>query len=248
MDLPLFAERSSLPPRGGREVFPTSRVRLREDAPVIGHMAPPSFAAEQYRALAVQVEERVNPIGTWGYALTVTSAEEGAGKTITSLNLALALARGEERRVLLVEADLWRPQLYTYLDPEDRERPGLLQLIERRLPLAEAVLGVEGTSLDVLTSGVDKAPGDVISGRRMSEVLTEMRAAYEIVVIDSPPMSLLASARSLAARSDGSVLVVRAGQSKRKEIERALQTLGPEKLIGVTLNGVKPRRGYRSYY
>jgi receptor protein-tyrosine kinase len=83
----------------------------------------------------------------------------------------------------------------------------------------------------------------------MSEVLTEMRASYEIVVIDSPPMSLLASARSLAARSDGSVLVVRAGQSRRKEIERALQTLGPEKLIGLVLNGARtPRRGYRSYY
>jgi capsular exopolysaccharide synthesis family protein len=249
MDLPLFAEHQGLPPRGGREIFPKGRVRLREDVPVITHLSAPSFAAEQYRALAVQVEERVNPIGTWGYALTVTSAEEGAGKTLTSLNLALALARGEERRVLLVEADLWRPQLYTYLDPEDPGRPGLLQLIERRLPLSEAVVGVADTSLDVLTSGVDKAPGDVISGRRMSEVLTEMRAAYEIVVIDSPPMALLASARSLAARSDGSVLVVRAGQSKKKEIERAFQTLGPEKLIGVAFNGVRtPRRGYRSYY
>jgi capsular exopolysaccharide synthesis family protein len=250
MDMPLFTGPHDLPLRGGgREVLPMNRVRLREDAPVITHMSPPSFAAEQYRALAVQVEERVNPIGTWGYALTVTSAEEGAGKTLTSLNLSLALARGEERRVLLVEADLWRPQLYTYLDPEDPTRPGLLQLIERRLPLAEAVVGVVGTSLDVLTSGVDKAPGDVISGRRMSEVLTEMRAAYEIVVIDSPPMALLASARSLAARSDGSVLVVRAGQSKKKEIERAFQTLGPEKLIGVAFNGVRtPRRGYRSYY
>jgi capsular exopolysaccharide synthesis family protein len=223
-------------------------VRLREDAAIITHLSSPSFAAEQYRALAVQIEERINPIGTWGYALTVTSAEESAGKTLTSLNLALSLARGEERRVLLVEADLWRPQLSTYLDLKEAEQPGLLQVIERLSALSESVLGIAGTSLDVLLSGADQAPGDVLSGRRMSEVLTEMRAAYEIVVIDSPPMSLLASARSLAVRSDGSILVVRAGQSKRQGIERALQTLGPEKLIGLVFNGARPPRwGYRSY-
>jgi capsular exopolysaccharide synthesis family protein len=228
-------------------------VYLKDDAAVVTHLAAPSFAAEQYHALAVQIEERLNPISTWGYALTVTSAEESAGKTLTSLNLALALARGEERRVLLVEADLWRPRLFGYLDlPAAKnsaaERQGLLQVIEGSISLSEAVLGVEGTSLDLLTSGGDQAPGDVLSGRRMSEILTEMRAAYEIVVIDSPPMSLLASARSLAARSDGSVLVVRAGQSKRQGIERALQILGPEKMIGMVFNGARPpRRGYRSY-
>jgi capsular exopolysaccharide synthesis family protein len=249
MDLPLSIERRDSPARGGREVLPMNRVQLRDGAPVVTHKSAPSFAAEQYRALAVQIEERVNPIGTWGYALTVTSAEEAAGKTLTSLNLALSLARGEERRVLLVEADLWRPQLYTYLDPEDPARPGLHQVLDRRLQLAEAVVRLAGSSLDILAAGVDGAPGDIISGRRMSEVLTEMRAAYEIVVIDSPPMELMASARSLAARSDGAILVVRSGQSRRQEIERSLATLGQEKVIGVVLNGVRtPRHGYRSYY
>jgi capsular exopolysaccharide synthesis family protein len=240
---------SPKPGHGSRESLPARRVSLRESAAVITHLSTPSFAAEQYRALAVQVEERVNPISTWGYALTVTSAEESAGKTLTSLNLALALARGEERRVLLVEADLWRPRLSTYLESSAAAGlPGLLQLIEGSIALPEAVLGIAGTSLDLLTSGGDQAPGDVLSGRRMSEILTEMRTAYEIVVVDSPPMSLLASARSLAARSDGSVLVVRAGQSKRQGIERALQVLGPEKTIGIVFNGARPpRRGYRSY-
>lgn len=230
IDLPM---RSGSEGRGPRDVLPLRRVRLRDDAPVILHMDPPSFAAEQYRGLAVQVEERIDPIATWGYVVTVTSAEEGAGKTLTSLNLALTLTRGQERRVLLVEGDLWRPQLYTYLDPEDPERHGLLQVLDRRLALSEAVVGVSGTSLDVLSSGAQGVAGDVIAGRRMSEVLTEMRAKYEIVVVDSPPMALLASARSLAARADGVVLVVRAGQSKKKGIEKTLQALGPEKMIGV---------------
>jgi capsular exopolysaccharide synthesis family protein len=242
-------ERSERAERGGHEVVPIRRVRLRDNQPLILHLDPPSFAAEQYRSLAVQVEERLNPIGTWGYALTVTSAEEGAGKTLTSLNLALTLTRGHERKVLLVEGDLWRPQIWTYLDPEHAGRPGLLQVLEKQKTLAEAVVEVAGTSLEILTAGAQGVAGDVLSGRRMSEVLTEMRAAYEIVVIDSPPMALLASARSLAARADGVALVVRAGQTKRKAIERALEVLGPEKLIGVVLNAVRvSARGYRDYY
>lgn len=247
MDLPLRTEMPAQVRTG--EVVNLKRVRLREDAPVVLHMDPPSFAAEQYRSAAVQVEERVSPIATWGFVLTVSSAEEGAGKTLTSLNLALTLTRGEERRVLLVEGDLYRPKLYTYFDPDPKDRPGLLQVIEKRLPLAEAVVSVAGTRLDVLTAGVDGMAGDVLSGRRMSEVLTEMRSAYEMVVVDAPPMALLASARSLAGRSDGVVLVVRAGQSKSKGLEKAFAAVGPEKLIGLLLNGARiSKRGYRDYY
>jgi capsular exopolysaccharide synthesis family protein len=246
MDLTLRTER---PPRLSRELGPSRRVQLRDDVPVVNYTDPPTFAAEQYRSLAVQVEEHVNPPGTRGYALVVTSAEEGAGKTLTSLNLALTLTRGQERRVLLLEGDLWRPQLHTYFLPERPDRPGLQQVLERRLPFADAVVSLEGSSLEVLLSGASGVAGDVMSSRRMSEVLNELRAAYEMVVIDSAPMRLLASSRSLAARSDGVVLVLRSGQSKKGEIEKTLAALGPEKLIGAVLNFARiSERGYRGYY
>ncbi|HEY4573334.1 MAG TPA: CpsD/CapB family tyrosine-protein kinase [Thermoanaerobaculia bacterium] len=246
MDMPLRTER---PPRIHRDLAPTRRVQLSEDAPVVNYMDKPTFVAEQYRSLALQIEERVNPLGSRGYTLTVTSAEEGAGKTLTSLNLALTLTRGEERRVLLLEGDLWRPQLHTYFTPERPDRPGLQQVLERQAAMADAAVTLEGSSLDVLLAGASEVAGDLMSGRRMSEVLNEARAAYEIVVIDSPPMTLLASARSLAARSDGVVMVVRAGQSKRHDIEKTLAALGPEKLIGAVLNFAPiSARGYRGYY
>ena len=241
----------SRPQRETREAAPSPgrAVRLKDDAPVILHVDPPSFVAEQYRSLAVHVEEQVNPIGAWGYALTVTSPEEGAGKTLTSLNLALTLTRGLERKVLLVEADLWRPQLQEYFADDLTQLPGLHQVLERTLPLAEAVVQVDSTSLEVLPAGASRVAGDKMAGRRISEVLAEARAGYEIVVLDSPPMALLASARSLAARADGVVLVVRANQTKKKSIEKTLAALGPEKLVGVVLNGVRiSKRGYRGYY
>src|SRR5689334_6952690 len=190
MDLPLRSDRLTRPeprpePRPEREATVTrAPMHLKRDAPLFLHLDPPSFAAEQYRTLAVQIEERLNPIGTWGYLLTVTSPEEAAGKTLTSLNLALTLTRGEERRVLLIEADLWRPRLHTYLasEPASPEAGrGLRHVLEKEAALADAVLPVENTSLHLLLSGSSDVAGDLISGRRMSEVLTEARSAYEIV-------------------------------------------------------------------
>jgi len=244
MDLSSRTERPRLTPLGS-----TRRVQLRNDAPVINYMDPPTYAAEQYRSLAVQVDERFEARGPRGYALTVASPEEGAGKTLTSLNLALTLARGEERRVLLLEGDLWRPQLHTYFLPERPDRPGLQQVLERSVALTDAVVSLAGSSLDVLLAGASGVAGDVMSSRRMSEVLTEARGIYEVVVVDSPPMTLLASARSLAARSDGVVLVVRAGQTKKLDIEKTLAAIGQEKLIGAVLNFARiSERGYRGYY
>lgn len=244
MDLPLTRT-----PRGERMGTTQSTIRPKADAPLILHGDPPSFVAEQYRTLAVQVEERINPIGTWGYALTVTSPEEGEGKTLTSLNLALTLTRGEERRVLLLEGDLWRPQLHTYFEGDLQGVPGLQQVLDRNLGLTDAVVPVEGTTLDVLFAGTTDVVGDKMSGRRMSEVLAEVRTAYEVVVIDSPPMQLLASSRSLAARADGVILVVRASKTPKRSVEKTLATLGPEKLVGIVLNGIRlSKKGYSGYY
>lgn len=244
MDLPL-----TRPPRIDREGTARRSIRPKEDAPLILHGDPPSFVAEQFRGLAVHVEERINPIGTWGYVLTVTSPEDGEGKTLTSLNLALTLTRGEERRVLLLEGDLWRPQLHTYFEGDLQSSPGLQQVIDRKMALPEAVIPVESSSLEVLFAGGGGMVGDKMSGRRMSEVLAEVRTAYETVVIDAPPMGLLASARSLATRSDGVVLVVRANQTRKRNVEKALSALGPDKLLGIVLNGARlSNRGYRGYY
>jgi capsular exopolysaccharide synthesis family protein len=244
MDLPL-----TRPPRLEGEAISRSTLRVKQDAPVILHADPPSYVAEQFRSLAVHIEERLNPIGTWGYVLTVTSPEEGEGKTLNSLNVALTLTRGEERRVLLLEGDLWRPQLASYFDGVTEGLPGLQHVLDRSASLPEAVVPVEGTSLDVLFAGTSDVTGDKMSGRRMSEVLAEARAAYEVVVIDAPPMELLASARSMASRADGVLVVVRANQTRKRSVEKTLAALGPEKVIGVVLNGVRlSNKGYRGYY
>ncbi len=219
------------------------RARLRPDMPVIYSELPaPSFAAEQLRTLAFQVDEAVQAAAAdGGYALAVTSPDPGAGKTLTSLNLALTLAQEGERRVLLVETDLWKPSLSRYLELESQE-PGLCQLIEEGGALRDATVPIWGAGLDLLPAGAQGRVGNLLAHRRMSELIAEMRSNYEVVVLDSPPF-VLASGRALASAADGTLLVVRAGRTKKKAIEEVLSTLGPAKVVGMALNGTRGRNG-----
>lgn len=221
-------------------------LRLRVDAPVVLHLDPPSFAAEQYRTLAVQIEERVGlGSGGPGRTVAVTSAEEKAGKTLTALNLALALARGGERRALLVEADLWRPGLQGYFEGAWPVERGLSQVLDGSLSVAQTVTPIAGAGLDLLASGSSGRVGDVLSARKLEELFGELGRRYEVVVVDTPPLPLLAGARAIAGRVDGVVFVIRAGQSRRASIEQALAALGQAKVLGIVFNAMRVQlRGY----
>jgi polysaccharide biosynthesis transport protein len=224
-----------------------TEVRLREDAPVVLHSDPPSLGAEQYRALAVQIEDRIAAsLSAAGYLLAITSAEERAGKTLSALNLALTLARGGERRVLLVEADIWREGLRQYFRTAWSRERGLVQVLEGTLAVPQAVVRIAGAGLDLLPSGTTAKIGNVMSGRHLTDLFAELRRSYEIVVLDTPPLPLLASARAVAGRADGAVVVVRAGQSRRSGVEHAIDALGSLKIVGLVLNGARVR--YQDYY
>ena len=234
------------PPPSGERVRSRTGVRLKLDAPAVLHLDPPSFAAEQYRSLAVQLEGRIALSGLSSFVLAVTSAEEKAGKTLTALNSALTLARGGERRVLLVEADLWRPGLRGYFEGDWPGQRGMMQVLDGTLTLSQATMRIEEAGLDLLSAGASGRVGDVLSGRRFAEFLREVRERYDVIVIDTPPLPLLAAARAIAARADGVVFVVRASQSRRAGIEHALNALGPDKVIGIVFNAARIRGG--SYY
>jgi Mrp family chromosome partitioning ATPase len=240
------APRLSVAEAGGRQPV-VIEVRLREDAPVVLHSDPPSMAAEQYRALAVQIEDRIAAARTEaGYLLAITSAEERAGKTLSALNVALTLARGGERRVLLVEADIWREGLRPYFRTSWPRERGLVQVLDGTVKLPQAVVRIGGTGLDLLPSGSVAKIGNVMTGGHLTELFRELRSSYEIVVLDTPPLPLLASARAVAGRADGAVIVVRAGQSRRSGVEHAVDALGAIKIVGLLLNGARVR--YQDYY
>ncbi len=237
------------PPEGGGRRAETRRwARVVPDTPVVlSQVEGISYAAEQYRNLAFQVEQRKQQLGGGSLIVAMSSPDSGTGKTLTALNLALTLAREGDQRVLLVEGDLWKPTLRQYLEL-DPQTPGLAQLLSDGCELEDAVATVWGTELDVVVSGEMGRATGLMAQRRLVRTFEQMRPKYEFVVIDSPP-TLLASGRALAACADTVLAIVRSGQTKRRGIEESLSILGPDKVLGFVLNAARPasETGYAYY-
>jgi protein-tyrosine kinase len=226
---------------GSRGARPLRSARLRADSLTVqSGISPSSMAAECYRSLAVRLEEQLQKAGESGYVLAVTSPEPAAGKTLTSLNLALSFARMRERRVLLLECDLRRPDMSSYLET-DVDVPGLAQLLEQRAELTDAIVPIWGTGLDLVSAGTRGTVENLMADPKMARLLAEMRSQYEIVMLDSAPL-LLASGQSTAGLADGVLLVARAGKTRKTDMEEALSTLAPSKVLGLVLNHVRPGR------
>ena len=104
--------------------------------------------------------------------------------------------------------------------------------------------------LDVILSGSAGDVNDLMTGESLVRLGTELRSKYEIILVDTPPI-MLAAGRSLVGWADKSILVAKAGQTRRKAIEDSLEILGRERTLGMILNYVKgtsdSKYGYASY-
>lgn len=223
-------------------------VEIKPGTPTVhSGLSPSSFVAERYLSLAVRIEERVSTDERDpAFVISVTSPEPAAGKTLTSLNLALTLGRLSERRILLVECDLRRPSLFEFL-VGDEPGPGLAEILVGEAEFDDAVVKVRGTGLDLVGAGSHSKVDTLIADHRLVEALSEPRSRYDIVIFDSPPLPL-ASGRSLANLAQGVLLVVRAGQTKKSDIKDALSSLETDKVLGLVLNGVRRSRLRSSAY
>ena len=197
---------------------------------------PRSPAAEAYRSLAATLQfayadRQLQTIG-------VTSAAAGEGKSTTVANLAVALAEGG-RRVIVVDADLRRPGQHLLFGLERQE--GLSTVLVgdgTQLPL----LDTHTPGVKVLTSGPTSTnPHEALVSRRFDQVLALARAQADFVLVDTPPAGVLADAALLAPRLEGMLLVVSAGRTKRDLARRAREQLERvnANLLGVVLTDVR---------
>lgn len=210
---------------------------------------PRSPIAEAYRVLRTNL--RFSGIENPAGALLVTSAGPGEGKTTTAANLAVALAQGG-KRVVLVDTDLRRPTLHKIFGLPNEV--GLSSMFLEDGTTLETVLqptGVEG--LSVITSGpLPPNPAEVLDSKQMSKVLTNLRAQADMLILDSPPALAVADASILGSRCSGAILVVDAGHTRTDVSRRAVETLHKTnvKVLGIVLNKLSTRRasGYYYYY
>lgn len=204
---------------------------------------PGSSAAEQYRLLRTRLDSPEQ--GRRAQVILVTSPQMGDGKTTTSANLALTMAQDFQQKVVLVEADLRRPTLAALFGLSDG--PGLVDILVGAASIEEAVIEVPGQHLCLLAAGMPAARStELLSSTAMQQVLDALRARFDRIVIDSPPVAV-ADTHVLTRAVDGLLLVVRAGVTPRPAIERALEGMEREKVLGMVLNEVDDAEGAYAY-
>lgn len=208
----------------------------------------PTFA-EQYRKLAgslhhAQLDRSIK-------VLMVTSAMAGEGKSLTATNLALTFSESYRRTVLLIDADLRRPTLHeTFQVPNvSGLGDGLRSDTEQKLSLVQV-----SPRLTLLTAGrPDPDPMSGLTSDRMKRVVEEAASRFDWVIIDTPPVGLLPDAKLLATMTHGILLVVQSGKTPYTQVQRAVNALGRERILGVVLNQADEATSavgynYYSYY
>ncbi len=204
---------------------------------------PGSAAAEQFRLLRTRLETRDATRRT--QLVLVTSPRLGDGKTTTSANLALTMAREFQHKVVLVEADLRRPSL-TARFGLDAPR-GLVDVLMGELPLDEALVPIPGQHLTLLPAGAEASRStELLTSPMMKRTLDGLRSRFDRIIVDTTPMAL-ADTHVLARLADGVLMVVRAGITPRPALERALASIDRERLLGIVLNEVDDAPGEYPY-
>jgi capsular exopolysaccharide synthesis family protein len=191
--------------------------------------------------------------------LLVASAAPGDGKTTVARHLASAAARMGSR-VLLLEADLRRPTIAQQLDV--LSGPGVSDVLIGAVSLSEATQMIDldpssgdgggGRMFDVLVAGaaLPPNPGELIESHAMESLLGQAKAKYDLVVIDTPPLTAVSDAFPLLRKVDGVIIVGRVGKNRRDVAQRLHETLtgAGAPLLGVVANGLKSgRRGSYGY-
>ena len=209
-----------------------------DEAHVIAQEHPSSAVTEAYRSLrtAVQFAALDRPIR----ALQLTSPRARDGKTTTSTNLGVVLARSGQRTII-VDFDLRRPRLQQFFGlPNDL---GLTSVLLGEVPVEEALQRVPGEpNLFVLTSGpCPPDPSSLLSSDRPGAVVRSLTDGGAMVLVDSPPVLPVADALQLSHVVDAVVLVTKAGTTRRREIASALDSLRQvgAPLVGTVLNEVR---------
>ncbi len=204
---------------------------------------PRSPITEAFRSLRNNLE--FSSIDDPLKSILVTSSTIGEGKTTLAVNLAMVMAQSE-RKTVLVDTDLRRPQVHDKLHIHNQL--GLSNLLVGTSTLEEAVQYIEPEHLAVLTSGrLPPNPAEVLGSQAMANVLQKLEEEFDTVILDGVPF-LLADASPLAARVDGVLIVVRPRFTSRTVALEMVEQLDRVKarVIGVALNRI--RESGASYY
>jgi protein-tyrosine kinase len=221
---------------------------------IVTYANPDSPIAEEYRKLKTVLLRMTRD--DFRNTLMVTSSVSGEGKSVTSANLAVMLAREYGQTVLLIDSDLRRPSLHEYLGMAPRI--GLADCLEDRIDAGRAIVKTGIPKLSFMSAGKKvENPGELLSSQRMKEFLLELKHRYQdrYIIIDTPPILLFAETHALSLLVDGVLVVIKEGGVSLKGVTQMFDILKGSSVLGIVYNdasvtslGGKYYHHYQHYY
>ncbi|MFB5662699.1 CpsD/CapB family tyrosine-protein kinase [Alteribacillus sp. HJP-4] len=207
---------------------------------------PKSPVSEQYRTIRTNIQYA--SVDNKVQLLLITSPGPGEGKSTTVANLAVTMAQ-QGKRTLIIDADLRKPTVhYTF---RSMNTIGLTNLLIHQSGFKEVVQETEIDNLEIMSSGpVPPNPAELLSTKKMEQVINEAKQIYDIIIFDAPPVIPVTDAQVLASACDGCILVVKAGQTDKQDGQKAKELLEKAKanLLGTILNQRKSLNKQYYYY
>jgi protein-tyrosine kinase len=192
-----------------------------------------------YKMLRTQVLRRLDQLG--GNTLGVMSSGSGEGKTLTAINLAIAIAADPARTAMLIDFDLRRPSIHRRFHYEPGM--GVEDYLQQRCVLRDAMFKVAGYErLTVVAArGRTEHSSELLASARTAEMVAEMRSRYanRVLIFDIPPVLQADDALAFARNLHAGLLVIGERRTRRDDVTRALQLLGDLPFVGTVLNGAR---------
>jgi capsular exopolysaccharide synthesis family protein len=205
--------------------------------------AQESYRALRTRLMRLRADQDMRSI-------VVTSSVQGEGKTHTSINLAQSCTQLHDMRVLLLDADIRTCGLSRALSLPPS--PGLGEVLSGQCEIEQAIVATDNPNLYLLSAGsTTLPPAELFAGSRWQEFIGWCKGAFELVLVDSPPVLNLSDVELITAACDGVLMVVRAHHTKRDLLHKSAIQINAKKLLGLVYNamenGLHQRYPYRTY-
>lgn len=210
---------------------------------------PNDIAAEEFRKLRTVILQ--TSISRPMQTLLVTSAVPGEGKSTVAINLAFAISQGVKEHALLIDGDLRNPHKNPLL--RLNKTSGLSDYLMGKLNPSNLIVRTQIPKLSILPSGsMTSNPAELVGSERMGNLVKELKSQYanRYIIIDSSPIMLTTEPIILSKMVDGVIIVVLAGKTAREVVQRAINSVAKEKILGIILNQIeaKPSSYYYSPY
>lgn len=208
----------------------------------------PFAVVEAYKTIRTNISFSLPQDGCKSFV--ISSSVPSEGKSTTAVNVAVAFSQ-LSKKVLLIDADLRRPSIHKKLKLINTR--GLYSVLSGIASFDDCVQNVNG-NFDVLTSGpLPSNPIELIESEALAVLLENLKERYEYIIFDSTPINIVSDAISLAPKTDGLVLVVKEGSTRKDEVIRALAAckFANIRIIGAIINDVNSKNSrkysYRKY-